>query len=718
MCWDTITPTDPAGRTPPCGAARSATCAVSATGQCDGDPGGAAVGAARGAARSRRMGRPAGAGRRGRGRRGPAHAGRGAAGECDRARAAAPGAVPRAPGAARARRRGGRVSVALVGAPLARRSRHPRDRRHAPVRGGRCRAARPRRHRAAAHRRGPATGASYPRALRTAAVAARRYGQGPAHPRGDATPARTRPPRRPARYAARCLHPRRYHRGRGHDPTARHDRRRRRRHRRRGARDVPPERALAPARVRRHAGQSRRHRVRERPGAAGARRRGRHGPLAGPGPARVVRPGDEDPRQPVARLPAWPVASPDRGRRVRRHVRVDHARGHPGGDRGGDPGRARRRDPARHPPGRRPLRRGRASVTGRAVPGPRRRVRAPRRCHGGRAHLLGARPRAATRRRADARRVPGGGGARRAAARDPRLLPAEMTLALLVLVFGLLGASAAAAVGVAAAAVSQLELTRWVTYKLRGGRAAARALENPGRVLATANALTTLGVIGAAGALPALPAQAPPTFLGVFTMAVGVPLFVSAAYLVPRVVGRRWAESIVARAVPWLEPVGRALAPFIPARDPSRRTTLAAVLSGADTGALASAGEMAVVSGVLAFAQRPFEDLLRDLMSEIFEPEPVEPSLEALVRVVELEGSAPASRLEEAFDVTFGSREVQTVGGLLVQALGRIPRAGERLALKGLEFDILAATATRVERVAVRPGPVRAIALDRRESGT
>src|SRR5439155_1437922 len=84
--------------------------------------------------------------------------------------------------------------------------------------------------------------------------------------------------------------------------------------------------------------------------------------------------------------------------------------------------------------------------------------------------------------------------------------------------------------------------------------------------------------LGAAGALPALLAQATPTFLGVFTMAVGVPLFVSAAYLVPRVVGRRWAEPIVARAVPWLERVGRALAPFIPARDPSRRTTLAAVL--------------------------------------------------------------------------------------------------------------------------------------------
>jgi len=398
-----------------------------------------------------------------------------------------------------------------------------------------------------------------------------------------------------------------------------------------------------------------------------------------------------------------------------------------------------------------------------------------------------------------------------------------MTLSFVVLVCGLLLAGASAAVGVAAAAVSQRELTRWASYKLRGGRAAAQVLDNPGRVLATANALTTIGVIAAAAVVPALLAQATPTFLGVFTITVGVPLFVSAAYLVPRVVGRRWAEPIVTRAVPWLDVLGRPLAPFIPSRDPSRRTTLAAVLSGADTGALAAAGEMAVVSGVLAFAHRPvkelmtprtaivaipegllaaeaahvcmqsrysrypvyrgsldevagvahafdllrlqpdapvpvrptlvvpgatraadlmlemqrgrshlavvldefggtaglvtLEDLLRDLMSEIFAPESAEPSPEAPVRLVELEGSAPASRLEEAFDVALGGRGVQTVGGLLVQALGRIPKAGERLLLHGLEFDILAATATRVERVAVRPGLVRPLVLDS-EDGT
>jgi CBS domain containing-hemolysin-like protein len=113
-----------------------------------------------------------------------------------------------------------------------------------------------------------------------------------------------------------------------------------------------------------------------------------------------------------------------------------------------------------------------------------------------------------------------------------------------------------------------------------------------------------------------------------------------------------------------------------------------------------------------------FEDLLRDLVSEIFEPGSPPAGDEPPVRIVELEGSAPASRLEETLGVTLETREVQTVAGLLVQTLGRIPRPGERFALHGLEFDILAATATRVERVAVRPGPVRTVPLERPDERT
>ncbi|HEX4627414.1 MAG TPA: CBS domain-containing protein, partial [Gemmatimonadales bacterium] len=196
-----------------------------------------------------------------------------------------------------------------------------------------------------------------------------------------------------------------------------------------------------------------------------------------------------------------------------------------------------------------------------------------------------------------------------------------MILPLVLLASGLALAIASAAVGVAAAAVSQLELTRWVSYKLRGAGGAAGVLENPGRVLATANALTTVGTLCAAAVIPALLARTTPTVLSVFTVALGVPLLVSAAYLVPRVVGRRWAEPIVAHAAPRLERLGKLFAPFVPWRDPSRRTTLAAVLTNADTQALASADEMAVVSGVLAFADRPVRELMTPRTSIVAIPE-------------------------------------------------------------------------------------------------
>jgi len=392
-----------------------------------------------------------------------------------------------------------------------------------------------------------------------------------------------------------------------------------------------------------------------------------------------------------------------------------------------------------------------------------------------------------------------------------------MSVALAVLLVGLLVAGVSAAVGVAAATVSQHELTRWVAYKLRGSAATVSVLQNPGRTLATANLLTTVGVLLAGGAIPALLAATTPTFLGIFTITVGVPLFIGAAYLVPRVLGRRWAEPLVGRAVPLMERFGGVLAPFIPRREGSTRTTLAALLTGANTDALATHDEMAVVSGVLAFADRPvrelmtprtaivafpegiltaeaahvlqqsgysrypvhrgsldqvigvahtldllgrqpedpilvrpplsvpgtiraadlmlemqrggqhlavvldefggtaglvtFEDLLNDLVSELFEPSSSTPDV---TRVVEVEGGALTTELAEKLGVALGGDGgggAQTVGGLLIQALGRIPRPGERFTYLGMEFDILAASATRVERVAVRPGPVRTIAL-------
>jgi CBS domain containing-hemolysin-like protein len=397
-----------------------------------------------------------------------------------------------------------------------------------------------------------------------------------------------------------------------------------------------------------------------------------------------------------------------------------------------------------------------------------------------------------------------------------------MTAGLLLLALALLVAATSATIGVAAASVSQAELGRWVSLRLRGSRSASALVENPGRVLATANALTTLGVLAAGAAVPALFLELTPTFLGIVTVAAVVPVFVVASYVVPRVLGRRWAERIVSRTLPVINWLSRALGPFLPRREPSTRRALAAMLTGAGSDALAGADELEVVSGVLAFADRPvrdvmtprtaivalpggtaageaahvflqsgysrypvlgkslddivgvtyskdllwldpnapipvrpiltvlsgrpaadlllemqrggarlavvvdefggtagvvtFEDLLTTLMRDLFPTEPKIPEQET--PVLEIEGGAPVERLLERFGHPREARGAQTVGGYLIQLLGRIPKAGERIAVEGLEFDVVAASTVRIERVLVRSSPVRVTALDARADAT
>jgi magnesium and cobalt transporter len=112
------------------------------------------------------------------------------------------------------------------------------------------------------------------------------------------------------------------------------------------------------------------------------------------------------------------------------------------------------------------------------------------------------------------------------------------------------------------------------------------------------------------------------------------------------------------------------------------------------------------------------ENLLKDLVSAVFVAPPEQAEPDDATPVVELEGSAPAARLEEAFGLPRDGGRAESVGGLLVHLLGRIPRAGERFLYRGLEIDVLAASATRVERVAARRGPVRAQVLEPGEPGT
>ncbi len=103
------------------------------------------------------------------------------------------------------------------------------------------------------------------------------------------------------------------------------------------------------------------------------------------------------------------------------------------------------------------------------------------------------------------------------------------------------------------------------------------------------------------------------------------------------------------------------------------------------------------------------DDLLEAIVGEIAdddEPKPISGSGSALF---EVDGGMARAAVEQRFDVQLPAGRATSIGGLLVELAGRIPAAGERFMLHGLEVDVLAASPARVERLLIRqaaPPPV------------
>ncbi|MBI4421024.1 MAG: HlyC/CorC family transporter [Gemmatimonadetes bacterium] len=384
-------------------------------------------------------------------------------------------------------------------------------------------------------------------------------------------------------------------------------------------------------------------------------------------------------------------------------------------------------------------------------------------------------------------------------------------------VVGLTLAVCGTTIAVAAAAVSRLELARWISHRLRGAAIASALLSTPGRLLGSAGAVATLGVVLAAMGLNAVLATVPPLARASLVVLLAVPLVIVVTLGLPRAVAHRWPEWIIRRSGPAMERASRVFAALLPGADATPRASLAAMVRAGQHEGVLETDELTVFSGVVAFAERSvrevmtprtdivavpenapitdvarmlgesgysrlpvyrdsldnivgmvyafdlltarpegrlpvrpvsvvpasrrcadllfemqregrqfavvldefggtagiatFEDLLEELVGEIFDEHDQRPPSDLpAVELVEVDAATPASDIGARFGVAL-PRDAGTLGGMLARGAGRIPQAGERFTLAGLEFDVLAATPTRVERVAVRRGPVPAVPL-------
>jgi CBS domain containing-hemolysin-like protein len=105
------------------------------------------------------------------------------------------------------------------------------------------------------------------------------------------------------------------------------------------------------------------------------------------------------------------------------------------------------------------------------------------------------------------------------------------------------------------------------------------------------------------------------------------------------------------------------------------------------------------------------EDIVEEIVGEIkdeydLEAEPIVVEPDGAVLVA---GRVNVDRLEQALEVPLAEGDnVDTVGGLVAAAFGRVPRTGERMDHKGFTIEVVSAEHKRVNRVRFRRKPAEA----------
>jgi CBS domain containing-hemolysin-like protein len=104
------------------------------------------------------------------------------------------------------------------------------------------------------------------------------------------------------------------------------------------------------------------------------------------------------------------------------------------------------------------------------------------------------------------------------------------------------------------------------------------------------------------------------------------------------------------------------------------------------------------------------EDILEEIVGEIedeFDPQEREPMREEPDGVV-IAGWAPIRLVEERLHVEFPDHHEATIGGVVLEYLGRLPETGEEVEVAGVRFCVLSAEDAQIQELRVVAAPERA----------
>jgi magnesium and cobalt transporter len=103
------------------------------------------------------------------------------------------------------------------------------------------------------------------------------------------------------------------------------------------------------------------------------------------------------------------------------------------------------------------------------------------------------------------------------------------------------------------------------------------------------------------------------------------------------------------------------------------------------------------------------EDVLEQIVGDIEDEHDIDEEADNIISLdngdIRVKGITELEQLNEALGTQFVVEDIETVAGLVVQHLGRVPKIGELIAMDGIEFEVLRADPRQVHILLARQIP-------------